>query len=164
MPSERIYSSVARVRGCVIAIIVVAVGLTCPALAQTGVPALTGDDYAEILQLYFRYPVALDSGDAEGYANLFTEDGSFGGRVGRQALLDFVRGRSSSTVRHAPLTPLVTPTAEGAAGSVLNLFVDVAQSPAVITRVSQYTDTLVKTSEGWRFKTRVNGSAELGGQ
>lgn len=136
-------------------------GLAWPVGAQTGASPLTGDDYAEILQLYFRYPVALDSGDAEGYADLFTDDGSFGNRVGRQALLEFVRGRSASTVRHAPLTPVITPTAEGATGSVLNLFVDVAQTPAVVTRVSQYTDTLVKTSAGWRFKTRVNGSADL---
>jgi len=145
----------------VVAINVLVVGLVCPVLAQTAVPVLTADDYADILQLYFRYPVALDSGDAEGYANLFTEDGSFGNRVGRQALLDFVRGRSQSTVRHAPLTPVITPTADGAAGTVLNLFVDVAQSPAIVTRVSQYTDTLVKTSKGWRFKTRVNGSADV---
>lgn len=155
--------AVAGLRNCVWHPLIVAfvVGLTCTAGAQNGVPSLTGDDYAEILQLYFRYPVALDSGDAEGYANLFTEDGSFGNRVGRQALLEFVRGRSASTVRHAPLTPVITRTAEGATGIVLNLFVDVAQTPAVITRVSQYSDTLVKTSAGWRFKARVNRSADL---
>jgi hypothetical protein len=163
MHPDRICPFVAGSHCCVrfLAIVALVVGLACPALAQTGVAALTGDDYAEILQLYFRYPVALDSGDAEGYADLFTEDGSFGNRVGRQALLEFVRGRPSSTVRHAPLTPLITATADGATGMVLNLFVDVAESPTVITRVSQYTDTLVKTSEGWRFQTRVNGSADL---
>lgn len=103
MHPDRMFPCVAglRGRGRFIAVIVLVVGLACPALAQNSVPALTGNDYAEILQLYFRYPVALDSGDAEGYANLFTEDGSFGNRAGRQALLDFVRGRSSSTVRHA---------------------------------------------------------------
>lgn len=132
-------------------------------LAQGQPTTLTGNDYAEILQLYFKYPIALDSGDAEGYANLFTDDGSFGNRVGRQALIDFVKGRAASTVRHAPLTPMITATPEGARGTVLNLFVDVAQTPATITRVSQYTDTLVKTPQGWRFKTRVNGTADLSG-
>lgn len=122
---------------------------------------LTAEDYAEILQLYFRYPLLLDSGDAEGYAALFTEDGSFNDRVGREALLDFVRTRQASTVRHAPLTPVITATPEGARGVVLNLFIDVAKTPAVVTRVTQYTDTLVKTPQGWRFKTRVNGTAEL---
>jgi hypothetical protein len=139
-----------------------AIGVVLPAQAQT--PArLTGEDYAEILQLYFKYPIALDSGDAEGYANLFTDDGSFGNRVGRAALIDFVRTRPKSTVRHAPLTPMITATPDGARGIVVNMFIDVGQSPAVITRVSQYTDTLVKTRDGWRFKTRVNGSADLTG-
>ncbi len=129
--------------------------------AQSNPHRLTAEDYAEILQLYFKYPLLLDSGDGEGYADLFTEDGSFGSRVvGREALIEFA-SREPRTVRHAPLTPLITPTAEGARGVVMNLFIDVSQSPAVITRVSQYTDTLVKTTAGWRFKTRVNGTANL---
>ena len=142
------------------ALLFVLLALPRQAAAQT-TPRLTGEDYAEILQLYFKYPMVLDSGDAEGYANLFTDDGSFGNRVGRAALLDFVRTRKPSPIRHAPLTPLITPTAKGASGVVLNLFIDVSQTPGVITRVSQYTDTLVKTPQGWRFKTRVNGSADL---
>jgi len=141
--------------------VILTAGLALPAYAQSNAPALTGDDYAEILKLYFKYPLILDSGDAEGYANLFTEDGSFNNFVGRQALIDFVRNRRPTTVRHAPMTPIITATTEGASGVVLNFFVDVAQDPAVITRVSQYTDTLVKTPQGWRFKTRVNGSADL---
>lgn len=146
--------------GCLLVLAASTASLTA-AFGQTPAPRLTADDYAEILQLYFRYPLLLDSGDAEGYAALFTEDGSFGNRVGRQALLDFVRTRPQSTVRHAPLTPIITATPEGARGVVMNLFIDVAQMPAVVTRVTQYTDTLVKTPQGWRFKTRVNGSAEL---
>lgn len=149
----------ARIVGWLLALIVTG-GLAVPAQAQNAAK-LTAEDYAEILQLYFQYPLLLDSGDAEGYAALFTDDGSFGDRVGRQALLDFVRGRQASTVRHAPLTPIITPTAEGARGVVLNLFIDVAKSPAVVTRVTQYRDTLVKTPNGWRFKTRVNGTADL---
>ena len=126
---------------------------TYPALAQS--PKLTADDYAEILQLYFKYPLALDSGDAEGYAALFTEDGSFGNNKGREALLAFVKNRQPSTVRHAPLTPTITATAAGANGSVLNLFIDVGQNPPTVTRASMYTDTLVKTPQGWRFQKRV---------
>lgn len=33
-----------------------------------------------------------------------------------------------------------------------DVFIDVAKMPAVITRVTQYNDTLVKTPQGWRFK------------
>ncbi len=137
-----------------------AVVWSTPAAAQKA-PALSGDDYMEILQLYFRYPLLLDSGDAEGYADLFTADGSFNDRKGRAALIDFVKTRAATTVRHAPLTPVITATADGASGTVLNLFVDVAPMPAVVTRITQYRDTLVKTPAGWRFKTRVNGSADL---
>lgn len=157
------HSNVAGLRSSTRLLMALAIvaSVVCPARAQTTAPELTAEDYAEILQLYFKYPLALDSGDAEGFANLFTEDGSFGDRVvGREALLAFA-SREPRTVRHAPLTPIITATPEGARGVVLNLFIDVSQQPAVITRVSQYTDTLVKTTEGWRFKKRVNGTADL---
>ena len=129
---------------------------SAPASAQTA-PRLSGDDYAEILQLYFAYPMVLDARDAEGYADLFTADGSFNEYVGRAALVNFVKPRPDSTVRHAPLTPMVTATAEGAKGAVISLFVDGAQNPPTIPRVIQYTDTLVKTPQGWRFKSRSTG-------
>jgi len=154
-------SRAARYLSSAAAVLFLVTSLATPARAQSAAPALSGEDYAEILQLYFRYPLVLDSGDAEGYADLFTEDGSFNNFEGRQALIDFVNGRQPTTVRHAPMTPIITATPEGASGTVLNFFVDVAQMPAVITRVSQYTDTLVKTPDGWRFRTRVNGSADL---
>jgi hypothetical protein len=56
------------------------------------------------------------------------------------------------------MTPIITPTAEGASGTVINFFVDMGTNPPSITRASMYTDTLVKTPQGWRFKTRVNGA------
>ena len=127
-----------------------------PASAQAA-PRLTGEDYAEILQLYFKYPMVLDSRDAEGYADLFTPDGAFNDNVGRAALISFVRSRPASGLRHAPLTPMVIATPEGAKGSVISLFVDGTQDPPTIPRVIQYTDTLVKTPQGWRFKSRSTG-------
>jgi hypothetical protein len=131
-----------------------------PASAQTTKP-LSGDDYAEILQLYFKYPIALDNRDAEGYANLFTDDGVFNTNVGRKALIEFVSSRPKVSLRHAPLTPMITATPEGASGAVMNLFVDAATTPPAITRVIQYTDTLVKTPQGWRFKKRTTGTADV---
>ena len=146
---------------CIAAILAIGIGPAGSVRAQTK-PRLSGEDYAEILQLYFKYPIILDSGDAEGYADLFTEGGSFQNNVGRAALIAFVKSRPATTVRHAPLTPIITATPEGAKGTVMNMFIDVAKTPAIITRVSQYNDTLVKTPQGWRFKTRLNGSARNG--
>jgi len=139
-------------------------GLACAvsARAQSAAPKLSSEDYAEIMMLYAQYPLMLDSGNAEGYANLFTEDGSFGDRVvGRAALMEFAGSRtleSSAGRRHVHMTPVITPTAEGATGTVMNFFIDVSSNPPAIQSVSQYTDTLVKTPNGWRFLKRVNGA------
>ena len=44
--------------------------------------ALTNDDRVEIRDLISRYNKAIDTGDADGYANTFTPDGQFIGIVG----------------------------------------------------------------------------------
>jgi hypothetical protein len=130
-----------------------------PPAAKGSVAPLTAQDLAEIYALYAKYPVLLDAGDAEGYADLFTPDGNFGNNRNREGLLAFVRNRARSTVYHVPMTPLVTASPEGANGTVMNFFIDIGANPPAITRVSRYTDTLVKTANGWRFKTRTNGAA-----
>jgi hypothetical protein len=127
------------------------------ASAQAAKPKLTADDYMEIQQLYARYPHALDGGDAEGYAALFTADGSFGANVGRDALIAFVKGRDpAGSVRHFHVNIAFWATPAGASGTTYNLFVDAGRSPPVVVAESRYEDTLVKTPDGWRFKTRVN--------
>ncbi len=44
---------------------------------------LSAEDRLEIRELIARYNVAIDDGDAEGWASMFTEDGVFDGIVGR---------------------------------------------------------------------------------
>ena len=44
--------------------------------------ALTNDDRVEIRDLISRYNKAIDTGDADGYANTFSADGQFIGIVG----------------------------------------------------------------------------------
>ena len=123
---------------------------------QAGGPRLTTQDYIDIQQLYARYTHAIDGGDAEGYTAIFTPDGSFNTNVGRDALIAFIRNRNGANTRHLNTNLVITPTPEGAKGSVYNLFLNVGQNPPVVTGSSRYEDTLVKTSDGWRFKTRVN--------
>jgi hypothetical protein len=136
--------------------IVVAIAIAGAAHAQTRPGMLTTQDYVEIQQLYARYVHAIDSGDAETYAALFTPDGSFNDNIGHDALVAFIRNRNGAGVRHINTSLVITPTAEGAAGAVYNMFLNVAANPPAITGASQYRDTLVRTPQGWRFKTRVN--------
>lgn len=131
-------------------------GATSLGALQSGGPQLTTQDYIDIQQLYARYTHAIDGGDAEGYAALFTSDGSFNTNVGHDALVTFIKNRNGANTRHMNVNLVITPTAAGAKGSIYNFFLDVGQNPPVMTGFSRYEDTLVKTANGWRFKTRVN--------
>jgi hypothetical protein len=77
---------------------------------------LTADDYLEIPQLDARYNHAIDSGDAEGYANLFVPDGSFNNDIGHDALIAFIKNRNGANMRHWNTNLVITPTSEGANG------------------------------------------------
>lgn len=131
-------------------------GATSLGAQQSGGPQLTTQDYIDIQQLYARYTHAIDGGDAEGYAALFTPDGSFNNNVGRDALIAFIKNRNGANTRHMNVNLVITATPAGAKGAVYNFFLDIGQNPPAITGFSRYEDTLVKTPDGWRFKTRVN--------
>lgn len=135
----------------------IAVGLmsvASVASAQGG--KLTADDYLEIQQLYVKYAHTIDLGDAEGWADTFTPDGVFAGSKGRDQLIEFAEGiyGRGGTTRHWNSQVLITPTAEGADGSCYLLMVDTATQPPNITVSGIYRDKLVKTANGWRFKSR----------
>ena len=136
------------------------------AAAETGgAPKLTADDYIEIQQLYANYAQALDRGEGEHFASTFVLDGEFtGGRgpgrgsevrspiKGKEALSQMgSRGGS----RHFNANLVITPTPEGAKGSVYLLLFNARNIPATIVETAIYEDTLVKTPQGWKFKNRV---------
>ncbi|MGE3512485.1 MAG: nuclear transport factor 2 family protein, partial [Vicinamibacterales bacterium] len=50
---------------------------------------------------------------------------------------------------------LITPSATGASGKVYLVLVDFGTKPASIVTSASYSDELVKTPEGWRFKKRA---------
>src|SRR5262245_37610120 len=111
------------------------------------------EDRDEIIQLLYRYNHTFDRGDAEAWADTFTEDGVFDamGRVvtGRDALLEFA-GRVSG-LRHVLVNPLVDVTGDTAhVRAYLVMIVNGA-----ITSVGVYEDDLVRTAAGWRFTKRV---------
>jgi hypothetical protein len=127
--------------------------------------ALTGQDYAEIQQLYARYNFAVDAIDGEGVAAVYTPDGIFNeGKnrqfVGHDALVNWVNtevktNHSIDHRRHWNANLMITGTPEGAKAAIYLLTINVGVNPPVILAAGRYDDTLVKTPQGWRFKTRM---------
>ena len=117
---------------------------------------LTAEDHAEIHQLYARYVQAIDFGDAIGWADAFTPNGSFGDSVaGRDALIAFAEGYhedNGSEPRHWYSALVITPTADGAEGRCYALTFNSRTRSIMWT--GTYKDVLVKTTDGWRFSSR----------
>ena len=119
---------------------------------------LTTQDYIDIEQNYARYYHTIDAGDAEGWADTFTDDGEFNGVKGRAALVANRSKSGPSKTRHVVSNLKITPTAEGANGSLYVFIFDPQVVPLKINSYSRYDDTLVKTPKGWRFKTKIRSS------
>jgi SnoaL-like domain len=152
--------------GLALAAALAAAALT-PMTAHTEASAaqkLTADDYIEIQQLYANCAHALDKGEGERFASTFVLDGEFtGGRgPGRGSeVRNPIKGDELSAMgrrggsRHFNANLVITPTPEGAKGSVYLLLFNARNIPATIVETAIYEDTLVKTPQGWRFKKRV---------
>jgi hypothetical protein len=137
--------------------IIVAAGATL-VYAQKAAGALTAQDLVDIQQLYAKYNWTLDAGDAEGYASTFTPDGVFNNNVGHDAIVKFAEtfhGGMGARVRHWNTNLMILPTPEGAHGQVYLVLVDFTTKPATIATSASYSDDLVKTAQGWRFKKRA---------
>jgi len=137
---------------------------------------LTALDYIEIQQLVAKYARAIDTCSNNGYdyADLFTPDGafipSFDGKPGtpiqgRERLAEVSGGGSRGCknvgwivqgVRHLYVNHIITPTAEGATGTVDMLMIGLGGDPNKIEYDGYYEDTYVKTARGWRFKQRLH--------
>jgi len=133
---------------------------TAMMVAQQKNGSLTTQDYVDIQQLYARYNHAIDTGNAEAWADTFTPDGTFNTTwKNRDGLINFIHRwvdqMNGANRRHWNSNLVITPTAEGANGTVYLMLLDVGAKPPVIASTSKYTDVLVKTPQGWRFKSRV---------
>ena len=148
--------------GLAVALTVGAAGL---ARAQGGstVKPLSAQDILEIQQLGAKYAYGLDTGADDGYyyANVFTPDGTFGSRKGRDVLAAVAReggGRMKlKGYQHIITNYIIEPTPEGAKGSQYLQVLTVGgkgKMPAV-DHGGRYEDVYVKTSEGWRIKART---------
>jgi hypothetical protein len=121
--------------------------------------ALSAQDYFEIQQLYARYNNAIDSGDAEGWAATFTPDGVFNTFNGHDALVNFVKTwrekLGGATRKHWNNNLQIAGNSKEANASVYLLLVDFSTKPPSIVGTAMYTDSLVKTKDGWRFTKRT---------
>ena len=128
--------------------------------AAARAPALTALDYQEITQLTNRYAYGIDTCANNGYdyADVFTPDGVFNTNVGHDAIVKFAdtfHAGLGSHVRHWNTNLMILPSPEGATGQVYLVLVDFATKPATIVTSASYSDELVKTAQGWRFKKRA---------
>src|SRR5712664_2812194 len=138
--------------------LIIAAGTTLVYAQKAAGAALTSQDFVEIQQLYAKYNWTLDAGDAEGYASTFTPDGVFNTNVGHDAIVKFAdtfHSGMGAHVRHWNTNLMILPAPDGASGQVYLVLVDFATKPATIATSASYTDQLVKTAQGWRFKKRA---------
>jgi hypothetical protein len=168
-----------------IALCAVAARVACAQSPSKSAPReLTALDYIEIQQLVAKYARAIDTCSNNGYdyADLFTPDGafvpSFDGKPGapiqgRERLAEVSGGGSRGCknvgwivqgVRHLYVNHIITPTAEGAMGTVDMLMIGLGGDPNKIEYDGYYEDTYVKTAKGWRFKQRVHHALLREGQ
>lgn len=122
---------------------------------------LTADDILAIYQLYARYAHTIDLGDAAGCAACFTEDGSFQGAsgsitTGHDALVKMAeRHHTTRQEMHFYANLVVEPDGPGAKASCYNLRVNRGAGAApTLAAFGVMQDALVRTSDGWRFRTR----------
>ena len=139
--------------------------------AQQKAGKLTALDYAEIQQLNAHYAHALDSCADRGYeyARLYTADGIFTNQKGvrfegRERLSEAARGgpkcRATAnplSIGHIIVNVMIEPSADGAVGTSVMFHAKVTEEgkPGSVGSGGKYYDTYVKTSDGWRFKTRA---------
>lgn len=120
---------------------------------------LTAQDNFEIQQLYARYNIAIDGGDAEGWAATFTPDGVFNTFSGHDALVGFIKmwreKLGGATRKHWNNNLQITGNSKEASATVYLMLVDFSTKPISILTTGTYSDNLVKTKDGWRFTKRI---------
>jgi ketosteroid isomerase-like protein len=129
----------------------------------------SSDDYAAIANMIGAYQHLVDSGDEDGYADLFTEDGAFLGMPEEVGPPDSFRGREGlkriprltmagygGKFRHhvGSLTVSYGETQDAAVARYYVLAVTSLQEPK-IERVVLVTTQLVRTADGWKIKTNT---------
>lgn len=143
-------------RSSIFAALVVA-SLLCGVSAAAA--PLSAQDNFEIQQLYANYNFAIDNGDAEAWAATFTPDGVFNTFAGHDALVGFIKTwrekLNGASRKHWNTNLQISGNSKEATASVYLMLVDISTKPASILMTGTYSDSLVKTKNGWRFTKRT---------
>lgn len=128
------------------------------------------EDMLAIQQVIARYSYTFDVGDANGWANLFTEDGVWEDYNAKPsyAVKGHAELREFAAMRYRQKTPglvyfhhqsgvLFDELTENTAKTRVMVIITIHKPPdpphIIITAI--YTDKWIKTSKGWLFKHRV---------
>ncbi|GAB4323159.1 MAG: hypothetical protein Kow0010_04360 [Dehalococcoidia bacterium] len=123
--------------------------------------ALPAEDVLAIQQLYARYNHAIDSGNAEAWADCFTDDATFdaqpvGPLRGRDALIEFARNYSQNVRgRHWTNNLLLEEAEGGARGTCYLILFRLGEGGATPWITGIYRDELTREDNGWRFTSRT---------
>ncbi len=131
--------------------------------------ALTNDDRVEIRDLISRYNKAIDTGDADGYANTFTPDGQFIGIVGtfngRDELRAFAEAYSTEeqyaefySAQHWVTNVVADGDADEATVFSHIQMVKPLPEGGTILLVGHYDDIVRKVDGQWLFTQRIVAS------
>ena len=156
-----------------IGVVVGTVALTLGAVGLLSQPSsaqgtLTVEDRVEIRNLYNKYNHYIDNAKDNGhaFASIFTDDGVFetniqvGTRTGTEELAALGREVGNATKvspNHLVWNVTIDPSPEGAIGSAyygVTVRPHEAGQGSTATAWGIYTDRLVKTADGWKFKYR----------
>lgn len=132
------------------------------------------ENYIAIMQLYARYARAIDSGDGEGWAQCYAEEGqylssTFGECNGRAELAVFAADHFEHWIdlgiqtRHWNNQVLLTENDDGSiTGSVYVLLAGVkaGEAPQLYLQTT-YTDHLIRESGRWVLKQRRSDADQL---
>ncbi|MEU8895977.1 nuclear transport factor 2 family protein [Nocardia sp. NPDC048505] len=110
------------------------------------------EDLLEIQQVLARYAVTITRGDIDGLLAVFTADGSYSA-FGDTYTLELFPELVAAAPKGLFLTgtPVLELDGDTAAGTQPLCFIDQSTHDM---RIGYYTDTLVRTEDGWRLRTR----------